>query len=812
MPNETTLNTPRWPRRAQAIAGAYALVGGVSSFCGWLFDVRRLTDWYNNGISIQPNATLCVALSGLALLMLYAQRRRAAAVCGGLVALIGGATLLEWITGVSFGIDSLLLFRREWGRVGVIVPGRMGPPGSLSWTLIGTALLLASLAKRPAWRRWVSVLALLSLMLGLISTVSYLYGASILHTMPRLTVIALQTATFIIALSIGLLASVPDRQPLRGLLVDNAAGMLARRMLPVLIGLPIVLGWLRVTAQNAGMFDSAFGSTLRTIVEIILLSVLLWQAIALVSRHEEALRAQQEELTDAQRIAHVGSWHWDAATDVTSGSDELYRIYGLDPAAGPFPDFKDQDDALYPHQSWQRINDATRQALRTGVGYELSVTALRNGQTIWITTRSEAVRDASGRIIGLRGTVQDVTATKEQEDALARAYETAEAANIAKDNFLATLSHGLRTPLTPVLATLSSWEALRNFPEELREDLLLVRRNVDLEARLIDDLLDLTRIVKGKIVLHLEVLDVQKLLDSLVGMYRSEINAKRIGLSMTAEATRCFVRGDPGRLQQAIWNLLKNAVKFTPAGGRIDITTRNDADGHVQVLIHDTGIGISADALKRLFQPFEQGDSELVKRYGGLGLGLAISRTLLEAQDGTIDAQSEGSGRGATFIITLPCVDEPTGHDAVTADPSPIDAPVAHERCFRVLLVEDHADTARVMARLLRASGHEVLTAYTVADAVAAIGEREFDILLSDIGLPDGTGIDLIRQAREQHGVTIPAVALTGFGMEDDILKTREAGFVDHLTKPVNFARLEESIQRACAGKNGIDCPKTPPQ
>lgn len=452
--------------------------------------------------------------------------------------------------------------------------------------------------------------------------------------------------------------------------------------------------------------------------------------------------------------------------------------------------------------------------IRRGVRIENYDTVRRrkDGSDVDISLTVSPIVDAAGAVVGASKIARDITGRKRAEEDLRRAKEAAETANIAKDNFLATLSHELRTPLTPVLATLGMWESARQLPADMRDDLSMIRRNIDLEARLIDDLLDLTRIVKGKLTLHLEVLDVQKLLDSVVGMYKSEINNKKIHLELHTQAEQCHVRADPGRLQQAFWNLLKNAVKFTPQGGRIDVSTRNDAHGHVQILVADTGIGINSQMLRRLFQPFEQ---ETAGRYGGLGLGLAITKTLMDAQGGQIEAQSEGPGRGATFIITLPCVDAPaaeaTLEPATDSGNNGEGAKNQQENCYRVLLVEDHPDTARVLARLLRGNGHTVSVADSVAQALAAVRTATFDVLVSDIGLPDGTGIDLIREIRrQQDDGKMPAIALTGFGMEDDVTRTREAGFKSHLTKPVNFARLEQAIQRVChdAGEEGIDCPE----
>jgi signal transduction histidine kinase/ActR/RegA family two-component response regulator len=414
--------------------------------------------------------------------------------------------------------------------------------------------------------------------------------------------------------------------------------------------------------------------------------------------------------------------------------------------------------------------------------------------------------DRDNVVRGFYVLVTDITQTKRAELALRAAKESVEAANIAKDNFLATLSHELRTPLTPVMAALGSWEARGDIPEDLRPDLAMICRNLELEARLIDDLLDLTRIVKGKMEINLEVLDLNKLIDSVVGMYRSEINAKKLDIDLQLDATNSHIRGDPGRLQQVFWNLLKNAVKFTPEGGRIDVATRNVAPGRLQITVADTGVGMPAEFLDNLFTPFAQGHVDSVKRYGGLGLGLAISRKLLEAHGGTIDAKSDGPGQGSMFTIHLEHVEPTDKTEPIGPASSGRQSPEPEKR-IRILLIEDHEDTARVMVRLLGLNGHEVRRAKSVAEAIAAMDEAQCDVLISDIGLPDGTGIDLIKHVRLHHGDRIPAVAMTGYGMEEDVARCTDAGFGFHLTKPINFARLEETIQRACAAEAKINGP-----
>jgi signal transduction histidine kinase/ActR/RegA family two-component response regulator len=368
-----------------------------------------------------------------------------------------------------------------------------------------------------------------------------------------------------------------------------------------------------------------------------------------------------------------------------------------------------------------------------------------------------------------------------------------EAASIAKDNFLATLSHELRTPLSPVLNMLNLWEASKTFPVSLIGDVQLMRRNVELEARLIDDLLDMTRIIKGKLPLNLETVDLHSVLDSVAEMYQSDIHGKGLRLSIQLNATQYHVCGDAARLQQIFWNIIKNAIKFTPESGLIEVSTINDAEGRISVSIHDTGIGMTAEALTRVFQPFEQASGKSFQQYGGLGLGLAISRAMTEAHGGEIAAESDGSGKGATFTVKLSCVDS-AGAEALSSTSPTVD--LSKSQSMHILLVEDHEDTALVMCRLLTEMGHQVTVANSIASALVA-ASGPFDILLSDIGLPDGTGIDLIRQLRRQYGDRFPAVALTGFGMEDDIDKCKAAGFDDHLTKPVNFRLLHKVISSA---------------
>ena len=397
------------------------------------------------------------------------------------------------------------------------------------------------------------------------------------------------------------------------------------------------------------------------------------------------------------------------------------------------------------------------------------------------------------------GVARDITDRKGAEDALLAAKEQAEAASRSKDNFLAALSHELRTPLTPVLMTAAALREDPRLPADAREQLGMMERNIALEARLIDDLLDLTRITRGKLSLRLQPCDAHSLISLAVEIVRDEAQAKGIALERSFAAPHSGLVADPARFQQVIWNLLRNAVKFTPRGGHIAIRTANaPREGgaeRLQIEIRDSGVGIEPEALDRIFQAFEQAGRANDHRFGGLGLGLAIARAIVDLHGGTIRAESAGAGRGATFTIELPdAMEVPHGIESSHhAGGSPGSAATAGAGSLRLLLVEDHGATLEVLTRLLTREGHHVVAAATVGAALAAAEKEEFDAVVSDLGLPDGTGTELMVQLRERHGLR--GIALSGYGMEEDLERTRKAGFIAHLIKPVDFNQLRRALE-----------------
>jgi len=384
----------------------------------------------------------------------------------------------------------------------------------------------------------------------------------------------------------------------------------------------------------------------------------------------------------------------------------------------------------------------------------------------------------------------DVTERHRIETALQQAKEEAEAANASKDRFLAVLSHELRTPLTPVLMIAGALEHDPDLPPEVREDLAMIKRNVELETKLIDDLLDLSRITSGKVELKPESVDLNEAVRQVCGICQPHLIGAQVRLEMELGEDVGTISADPARLQQVLWNLLKNAIKFSPQGGSVRVTSQRRDSQRCEVRVQDRGIGIPPEILPRVFNAFEQGDARITRQFGGLGLGLAISRALVELHDGTIRAESAGPGQGATFTVELP------GEAASPASK----APAAHgekgagARRTRLLLVEDHADTARALTRILHAAGMTVVTACDVATALAAFDREPFDLVVSDLGLPDGDGYEVMRAIRARR--IVPGIAMSGYGMDEDIRRTQEAGFAEHLVKPIAVPQLIAAIGR----------------
>ncbi|MDX2081371.1 MAG: response regulator [Terrimicrobiaceae bacterium] len=378
----------------------------------------------------------------------------------------------------------------------------------------------------------------------------------------------------------------------------------------------------------------------------------------------------------------------------------------------------------------------------------------------------------------------------EQRLEMERLFREAQEANSRKDQFLAALSHELRTPLTPVLAAISAIDVLDATPDQLRETFDIIRRNIQLEARLIDDLLDLTRISRGKLDVTLEGVNLHELLRHAAEACEAERAAKEITWVWDLRSTQPAILADAARMQQVFWNLLKNALKFTPRGGAVTICTVDTGDW-IDVAVADNGIGLLPNTEERIFDAFVQGDTELARRFGGLGLGLAISKALVEAHDGRIFAANRRDvPSGAVFTVSLPLRAAPETpaqpvREIVSKPPAAAGG--------TLLLVEDHADSAFFLKIILEGMNFRVLVADRVADALRIFEDQQIDYLVSDLGLPDGSGTELMEKIRAIR--PIPAVALSGYGMEGDVQRSLEAGFAIHLTKPTDVHQLTDALR-----------------
>ncbi|MDB6166127.1 MAG: hypothetical protein JWQ83_1267, partial [Lacunisphaera sp.] len=446
------------------------------------------------------------------------------------------------------------------------------------------------------------------------------------------------------------------------------------------------------------------------------------------------------------------------------------------------------------YETFRLHMDATLAGRRSEFEQEIPYATLGRRWVHVIYEPERASPDAE--VTGLVAVVVDITARKQVELELERARDDALAASRAKDDFLAALSHELRTPLSPVLLVASDAANNPALPREIRETFEMIRGNVSLEARLIDDLLDLTSITRGKMSLEKHAVDVHVVLRDAVANIHAEIDEKAMVLDLSLNAEQFTVTGDAVRLQQVLWNILKNAVKFTADGGRVRVGTRV-ADANLVIEVADNGIGMSPAELSGVFEAFTQGEHARASgahRFGGLGLGLAIARKLVELHGGRIHARSPGRGHGSSFTVELPLQ---SALRPVSAAPAPADesgsAPPAPAGAGSILLVEDHASTRATLQKLLSRRNYEVVPAGTAKEARQLAAARHFDLLLSDVGLPDGDGYQLMSELKRMQP-SLRGIAVSGYGMEDDLQRSRTAGFATHLVKPVSIAALEKAL------------------
>ena len=785
--------------------------------------------------------------------------RLAAQGCAWAVSVIGLLTLSEHLLGWNLHFDELLV-RETAGAVATTAPGRMAPAEAGSFLLVGVALLLLGDPSPRWRRSsegltlaavLISVAALLGHAYGVALYTIPAY---------RFSRVGAHTALAFSLLSLGVLARHPRNGVMALFTCDSAGGYMARRVLPAAVGVLSLLGWLCLEGERRVFYDTAAGVSLMVVATLVIFAGLIaWNARALERVEDERARLMQEQGARAHAeaaerraaflaqasatlsasldydstlksfadlaVPHLADW---CAVCVLDAEGEVRLVAAAHPDPSKVPLAWDASRRYLlrlsaPHgpgrvirtgepEFVSEISDALLRAvargeehlaLLRGLGFVsyMAVPLGARGRTLGAIAFASA---ESGRRFGRA----DLALAEElaQRAALAvdnarhyeaegRARAAAEAASRAKDAFLATVSHELRTPLSPILAWSRMLRQGTLGEEKARRALEVIERCARSQAQLVEDLLDVSRIISGKFRLEVRPVPLAPVVQAAVEVVRPAAEAKGLELQAVLDPEVGAVAGDPERLKQVVWNLASNAVKFTPKGGRVEVRLAR-VEGHVAITVRDTGQGIRPDFLPHIFQRFEQADSTSTRAHGGLGLGLAIVRHIVELHGGTVHAESGGEDRGAVFTVRLPLAAAPTAGEVERRLPGPA-VPAAQREVaaldgLRVLVVDDEPDNKDVVGTLLSSGGAEVRLAGSARQAVEVLREWKPDVLVTDIAMPDQDGYELLAtiRSREDEPAEILAVALTAYASKDDRIRLLSAGFQAHVAKPVDATEL----------------------
>jgi PAS domain S-box-containing protein len=511
-------------------------------------------------------------------------------------------------------------------------------------------------------------------------------------------------------------------------------------------------------------------------------------------RAEEQARRNEERLRFALAAAAMGTFEWDLCSNIVTWSSNLEQLHGITPGTfdGKFSSFEKE---IHPDDH-DRVTAAVSRAIEQGAPYEVEYRIINPaGDIRWLEGKGQVEYDA-GRPVRLSGLCKDVTSRKEAE--IAR-LEVANEASRLKDEFLATLSHELRTPLNAILGWVQILQTGDLSAEKVRHAIEVIARNGRLQAQLIEDILDISRIISNKLDIDWSTVRVRGLVDSVVATMQPAANAKQIRITQQLDRDLPDIAGDPKRLLQVLGNVVSNAVKFTPNGGSVEIRATSD-DGVVTLEIEDSGIGIDPEFLPLVFDRFRQADSRATRQHGGLGLGLAITRHLVEQHGGTISARSEGRDQGTTITITLPI-------DATNSDREPLLQSIAMPSSmddFRldgstVLVVDDECDSRELLATVFERCGASVVRCGSALEALDRLATTPVSLVVADIAMPDVDGYELLHRVRERrHG--IPAVAVSAYARAEDRQRALAAGYSGYCAKPLETPDFLRTIRAVLSG------------